>query len=741
MGFTGLARWVNAPPSGLDLVRENIIVNHNGVYRGPWRLSVKSYRSTLGQIPNFHIPSERTMCALTMNENVFVLLEDPLAPTRADVLAAAPPGQEKEYLQGPTHFRTTFLTLQPPGALEQLLAQLKARWVSVRQSSGVPQRGQTGGQQLTIEGHIFAIGNDWLVRVGNVQLAGGAIKGMLLEAEYLPLPVLHSPIADGTSELLSNLLTSILPNVRDAKTVAVTINDTQWEDVLWDREEEEKGAQEVKAGSQEDLEDIYAFGDEDIPEKKRGDWVGVDRDRRMFSINRAARRLILPLIRHSGIRSESTALHFYQNRQLELYASKEAKRLTLRQLVFFGRSMDEERLIKSANYVRTELPIRIAHRLRDLQALPYVVVTQEGVAKVYELYWSAFEQFRRYPPITNLAENDEFCRFLTGILAEHGTVIPSLSLGLSLSSRYLPPDQLDSFMRRMLVSRISRRVLAEHHIALSEIHAGTHKESSTEPHVGIIFTGLNVRRSIQRCIKLLRARPVEVEDDYGRAVRGTRWPEVVIDGHLDTTFPYIREHLEYIVFELLKNSLRATVVKHHGSDILPDIRATIAASENDVGIRISDEGCFNTFDLASVNLNNYAGGGLLTPQNQIKTPSDLLSFSHVRNATRLEDSRLGVLRSFSTSPQGLKATVGEQVGRWQNTLLTQVEHEVESSSDNPEKEAGVGPHPRIGIGLPMSNIFATYFGGSLELVSLDGWGTDVYLRLPKLGTNLEGIEV
>lgn len=40
---------------------------------------------------------------------------------------------------------------------------------------------------------------------------------------------------------------------------------------------------------------------------------------------------------------------------------------------------------KSANYVRTELPVRIAHRIRDLQALPYVVVTQEGVAEVYEV--------------------------------------------------------------------------------------------------------------------------------------------------------------------------------------------------------------------------------------------------------------------------------------------------------------------------------------------------------------------
>ncbi|EEB95145.1 hypothetical protein MPER_05932, partial [Moniliophthora perniciosa FA553] len=53
----------------------------------------------------------------------------------------------------------------------------------------------------------------------------------------------------------------------------------------------------------------------------------------------------------------------------------------------------------------------------------------------------------------------------------------------------------------------------------------------------------------------------------------------------------------------------------------------------------------------------------------------------------------------------------------------------------------VGGIHRIGIGLPMSNIFATYFGGSLELISVDGWGTDAYLHLPKLGTSLEGIEV
>jgi pyruvate dehydrogenase kinase 2/3/4 len=103
----------------------------------------------------------------------------------------------------------------------------------------------------------------------------------------------------------------------------------------------------------------------------------------------------------------------------------------------------------------------------------------------------------------------------------------------------------------------------------------------------------------------------------------------------------------------------------------------------------------------------HAGGGLRTPDNPINTPSDLFSFSHIRNATRLEGERLGALRTVSSSPEGVKATVGEQVGRWQSTLLSQVEDNIKRSSNDPELEAGVGPHPRIGIGLPMSNIFAT----------------------------------
>ncbi|KAL5636944.1 hypothetical protein ACGC1H_000800 [Rhizoctonia solani] len=409
----------------------------------------------------------------------------------------------------------------------------------------------------------------------------------------------------------------------------------------------------------------------------------------------------------------SGGLQFYRNKHMEVYAAKPAHRLSLRQLLFFGRQMNEERILKSANYVRTELPVRIAHRIRDLQGLPYVVVKQEWVAKVYELYWSAFEKLRKYPEIHTQKDNREFCKFLRRILDEHAPVIPWISLGLSLSSHHLVPEQLDAFMRRMLVSRISRRVLAEHHLALTDGLA----QGDTSPQraqVGIIHTALDVRASVLRCVSLLQERPQGADANFETlydihptdppSKSDWRWPEVILDGDLDTKFAYIKEHFEYIVFELLKNAMRHTVLRNTGRGEPAPIRATIVAGPDIMNVRISDQ-----------------GGGLRSSSSQ--TAHDMFSFSHVRNATRLHDERLGALRHLSSSGRGLRATVDEQIARWN-----------EAADNRPL----VG---RMGLGLPLSNIYSTYFGGSLDLVSMDGWGTDVYLRLPRLGTNLEGLEV
>lgn len=72
-------------------------------------------------------------------------------------------------------------------------------------------------------------------------------------------------------------MTSILPIIRDAKTVAVTISDAQWEDVLWDREEDKSLKNETSDSKDNNP---YAWDADNITDWKQGDWVGVDRDQR-----------------------------------------------------------------------------------------------------------------------------------------------------------------------------------------------------------------------------------------------------------------------------------------------------------------------------------------------------------------------------------------------------------------------------------------------------------------------------
>ncbi|KAM5536188.1 hypothetical protein V8D89_010087 [Ganoderma adspersum] len=289
MGYSGLVRWTNAPTTGLELIAQNIVKNHQGIYKGRWLLHMKSFRSIMGSVPGFQVPVERSMCTLTMDDNVFCVIEDPAAPMRADYLQQAAeyarthPGTT---LTPPTHFRHTFPTLGPPAALEQLLTQLRARWVSVRQTgsstaaagpSGQKGVGMGTGPHVTVDGHVYAIGSDWLVRAGNVHLAGGAVKGMLLEVEYMPLPIMEAAL--DMPPVLANLLLSVLPNVPDPKLAAITLAEWQWEELQWDTEEELEREAERKKKEQEAEDDIYAL-EEDQPSSYKGDWIGMDRDRR-----------------------------------------------------------------------------------------------------------------------------------------------------------------------------------------------------------------------------------------------------------------------------------------------------------------------------------------------------------------------------------------------------------------------------------------------------------------------------
>ncbi len=60
----------------------------------------------------------------------------------------------------------------------------------------------------------------------------------------------------------------------------------------------------------------------------------------------------------------------------------------------------------------------------------------------------------------------------------------------------------------------------------------------------------------------------------------------------------------------------------------------------------------------------------------------------------------------------------------------------QSDDDNPYHQ-DADPLAGYGVGLPMTRLYARYFGGDVQLMSLQGYGTDVYLHINRLGTHEE----
>jgi hypothetical protein len=64
-----------------------------------------------------------------------------------------------------------------------------------------------------------------------------------------------------------------------------------------------------------------------------------------------------------------------------------------------------------------------------------------------------------------------------------------------------------------------------------------------------------------------------------------------------------------------------------------------------------------------------------------------------------------------------------------------------ASIDGRASQASQMGHRHLGIGLTMSRIYAEYWGGELQILTMDGFGTDAYVRIPRLGTNIENLGI
>jgi pyruvate dehydrogenase kinase 2/3/4 len=244
--------------------------------------------------------------------------------------------------------------------------------------------------------------------------------------------------------------------------------------------------------------------------------------------------------------------------------------------------------MKVASFLRRELPIRLAHRIQDLEKVP-LMKDMNSVKEVKQLYIQSFLELLEFDKkIANADQEAAFSRLVEGIYERHSRVLVQMAKGAYEFRNYIAKEkgmnakdvfakmeETHDFLDRFYLCRIGIRVLIGQYLAL--------RQPPVDHYVGIICSVTSPYEIVKRAID---DAAFMCTRKYGDA------PEVIMSGRLDLTFPYVPTHLHYIMLELLKNSMRATV-EWHGLDAdFPPIKVIIAdGSDNeDVVIKVSDEG-------------------------------------------------------------------------------------------------------------------------------------------------------
>lgn len=431
------------------------------------------------------------------------------------------------------------------------------------------------------------------------------------------------------------------------------------------------------------------------------------------------------------------------------YSNFPATGVSLRQMVQFGEKPSTGTLFRASQFLSEELPIRLAHRVQELSDLPDGLNEMPSICRVRDWYAQSFEELvqlprpnldsevkerllrparhngkasqligkatqnpsivkgqyrsqtngntptngngnghgkeikgstssRRYfvaaddaqgwPPELG-AYNTRFAESLEKIKRRHDSVVTTVAQGILEWKRKKQRMQIDhniqSFLDRFYMSRIGIRMLIGQHIALTDQRA-----RSDPNYVGIICTRTNVRELAQEAIENAR---FVCEDHYGLFDA----PKVQLVCNPDISFMYVPGHLSHMLFETLKNSLRA-VVETHGQDKqdFPVTKVIVAEGKEDITIKVSDE-----------------GGGI--PRSSIPL-----------------------------------------VWTYMYTTVDQTP----SLDPDFNKSDFKAPMAGFGYGLPISRLYARYFGGDLKLISMEGYGTDVYLHLNRLSSSSEPLQ-
>jgi len=277
-------------------------------------------------------------------------------------------------------------------------------------------------------------------------------------------------------------------------------------------------------------------------------------------------------------------------KMLDHYSQFNPSPLTLKQFLEFGQTATE---VDSFTFLRKEIPVRLSNIMKEINLLPGNLLQMPSVLILQDWYAQSFRDLVHFESEgqTDRATLYKFCQALKTVQTRHTNVVQTMAQGvLELRESHKVDNQTDMaiqyFLDRFYMSRISIRMLIHQHTLLFEPDA-----DKDIKRIGMIDPKCKVKSVI---MEAFQNAAFLCEEYYNCA------PDIEIKGQTmirnekgkkeGLSLVYPPPHLYHILFELFKNSMRATVETHNKTTQIPEIEVLIAKGEHDVSIRVSDQG-------------------------------------------------------------------------------------------------------------------------------------------------------
>lgn len=268
--------------------------------------------------------------------------------------------------------------------------------------------------------------------------------------------------------------------------------------------------------------------------------------------------------------------------QIKYSAKKNATPVSLEYLLKYGKDFrnrdikNKKDLFKHSQFLHSELPIRISKRILTLQELPYELNKYSSIQEIHDIYVNTFETLINQKKPSSSEDCKKYLKVLLELKNRHQNTEFNIARCLSSFKRqyhdyHQYSNIIDNKLNKFYESRIGLRLLIRHHLALNQ-------DKNSNKNIGIIYK-FRIEDILNNCIH-------ELNSLFGRQY--LKYPKIVIKSINSREIIHIPNHIHYILFEILKNSMEA-VIQNNVANI-DDIKVKLIYNKDGATIHIFDKG-------------------------------------------------------------------------------------------------------------------------------------------------------